>query len=606
MYKKNIPLVILIMLLLAAGMGCDGSVDAVYYIESETIEEKNVGTDKTLDAETDKTLDDNKLPVETGADNLSPEPLEEQTGGASDDDNISEPDPVQTSPSYSESDEKNDEEIDDKINEEGAGDFDVEIDEEDSGDFDEEWTETTNETENSSASQVSLNPESDEKDGDEFEVINPITVGEREWSILVYMCADNNLEASAIEDLYEMEQSSLDVQKSTVLVLLDRSDSYDTSNGNWSGAKLLKLNTGKSESEQKICSEEIDCESLSIKKGKTVVLDMSSGAVLEAGLKFMKEEFPAPHYGLVMWGHGTGWRNEEGQSEETSCFKGYAYDDSSKTYMTLKQLGKALRRAENGKRLDFLGFDTCFGSELEVLYELNDCADYIAGSEGLLLYSGWNYKKLLNYFQQSSQKSADSLCECTVRQFSEQFSSSPRASVCAVKTEYVSELFTSFDSFMAVAARQITNRSVRDDVMGILYSNVNCDTERYCYGTENSDIYLDLSSAVSNLNYFFESKAVSLASYYSSFTASLSKTVLYSWASDRNEMKGAISENKSGIGIYFSTLGSNGMMLTVHPSSYIKNQTTEQINFVTESTGYVPSTVTGGSLLDKLFYTSFK
>lgn len=452
---------------------------------------------------------------------------------------------------------------------------------------------------------ISKDNKADEEDGisdaEYGQILSPI-VKEREWSILIYMGADNNLEASAIEDLNEMEHSLLDTDVTNVLVLLDRSEIYDTSNGNWSGAKLFKLKTGKSENITSIISEEIDCPALAIKKGASVALDMSSSYVLEECISFMKEAYTANHYGLVVWGHGTGWRND---SSDSQLFKGFAYDDSSKTYMTLKQLGNALSRAFDSHKVDFLGFDTCFASELELLYELKNSARYIAGSEGLLLYSGWNYRKLFDYFQSMNKKSADELCYCVVKQFSEQFNNTQRASIAAVDTGYISALFTCFDAFMAMSGSKISNRTIRDNVMGILYSNSNCDTERYCYGTEGSDIYIDLISAASNLSLYFESIGISLSSYYNNLKNVLANAVLYSWASDRSDMRGSFSANKAGIGVYFSTLGSNGMLLTVHPSAYIKNKTSEQISFVAESNGYVPAVSTKNSLLDKLFYTSF-
>ena len=42
-----------------------------------------------------------------------------------------------------------------------------------------------------------------------------------EWTVMVYMCGDNNLEMAAIMDMLEMEQSI--PQGAEVLVLLDRS-----------------------------------------------------------------------------------------------------------------------------------------------------------------------------------------------------------------------------------------------------------------------------------------------------------------------------------------------------------------------------------------------
>ena len=45
-----------------------------------------------------------------------------------------------------------------------------------------------------------------------------------EWTLMVYMCGDNNLETAAIMDMLEMEQSIPEGVE--VLVLLDRSKGY--------------------------------------------------------------------------------------------------------------------------------------------------------------------------------------------------------------------------------------------------------------------------------------------------------------------------------------------------------------------------------------------
>ena len=58
-----------------------------------------------------------------------------------------------------------------------------------------------------------------------------------EWTVLVYVAGDNNLEGAAIDDVNEMEAVRLpsDLQ---VGVLVDRSPGYDTSNGNWTDTRV--------------------------------------------------------------------------------------------------------------------------------------------------------------------------------------------------------------------------------------------------------------------------------------------------------------------------------------------------------------------------------
>ena len=181
----------------------------------------------------------------------------------------------------------------------------------------------------------------------------------RLWSFLVYMSADNNLEASAIEDMLEMESSNLNTGAVSVFVLMDRSPSYDTSDSNWSGTRLFKLTTGRAENSKNLISEEIECSDLNLSPGVSVELDMSSSYVLEGVLNFIMEKYPAENYGLIMWGHGTGWRNENSDAEifsdKAAVYKGFAFDETSGTYMTLKQLREGLERGLGGEKLADFG-----------------------------------------------------------------------------------------------------------------------------------------------------------------------------------------------------------------------------------------------------------
>ena len=66
------------------------------------------------------------------------------------------------------------------------------------------------------------------------------TVQVAEWTILVYMVADNNLESAGIEDLNEMEQVG-STEEVNIVVQMDRHKEYDTSNGDWTGTKRFYI-----------------------------------------------------------------------------------------------------------------------------------------------------------------------------------------------------------------------------------------------------------------------------------------------------------------------------------------------------------------------------
>ncbi len=463
----------------------------------------------------------------------------------------------------------------------------------------------------SSAKEIVIEKEPEEIEEEEIEEIeeveepvSTIPIEEmpeenRLWSFLVYMSADNNLEASAIEDMLEMESSNLNTGAVSVFVLMDRSPSYDTSDSNWSGTRLFKLTTGRAENSKNLISEEIECSDLNLSPGVSVELDMSSSYVLEGVLNFIMEKYPAENYGLIMWGHGTGWRNENSDAEifsdKAAGYKGFAFDETSGTYMTLKQLREGLERGLGGEKLAFLGFDTCFGATFEVMYELKDCCEYAAGAEGLLMSSGWNYKLLFNAFNNSVSYTGEDFGNILLNQFQSWYESSNGASFSLVKMDSMSDFFLAFDQMMLSFADNIQTRTTRDEVMGLIYSNTNSKTEKYTYGSENSDVYIDVNSIAEVLEEAFSTNE-EICTCISEYRKKKDEAIIGSWHSNGTE--GSLS-------IYFSTLKTGSLLSVSHPANYVRGKTVDQIAFVSESQGYVPDVQNNDSFLGKLFYKAF-
>lgn len=466
-----------------------------------------------------------------------------------------------------------------------------EIDLEDEIDLEEEQTD-----------QKDVEPDSDSNDSEviekELEEIDAPDFEEnenREWSILIYMAADNNLEASAIDDICEMEMSKLNTNNVSVLMLLDRSPLYDSSNGNWTSTKMYRLKTGSSGRQRRIISEEIPCNLLGLPTDSNVELDMASDYVLTNAMDFLYKAYPAENYGLIMWGHGTGWRCEE--LEQRSAFnKGFAYDNTSGLYMTLKQLGNSLLDCLQGKRLNFLGFDTCFGGEFEVFYELKSCAEYVVASEGLVSSSGWDYELLFNDFAAKDSKTPVELCHSAIKQFENSYVNKREASIVAVNLNETEKMNERFEVFMKNTVEKL-DKCEKSGKFPNIYSDlikkIGSDCIKFSYGNPGSDVYLDLENLAFTINSFYEEQNLRDFIVENPFMKKNMTFVVDSWSSELNI---------SGVGIYFSTLSEGNIFSAKHPNGYIKGKIVNQINFVNENTWYVPSNDKNGSFLDKLFY----
>ena len=221
----------------------------------------------------------------------------------------------------------------------------------------------------------------------------------RKWTYIVYMAADNELEGNALRAINELEGADWRGQDVSVLVLLDRNPGYDATDGNWSGTRLYEVRYDSEGVNNTIISERLECGILGLSKGSESELDMSSPYVLKGILEYAKDAYEAEQYGLIVWGHGAGWR-------------GIVKDETSGgSTMPVSRLGAAVK--DQGLRI--IAFDTGFAGNIEVMYELKDTAQYGIGSSGASPAEGWAYRKVFQTFL-ASGKGAEDFCSAAERQ----------------------------------------------------------------------------------------------------------------------------------------------------------------------------------------------
>lgn len=168
--------------------------------------------------------------------------------------------------------------------------------------------------------------------------------------------------------------------------------------------------------------------------------------------------YPAEHYALILWNHGTGWKEDdiysryrdaahrairggearaggkgtrlvrralflptvgEIMSIQDDDVRGICYDDTSMDFLDNHKLARALddARAQTGRRLSVLGMDACLMSILEVAYQVRDCADYMVGSQEVEMARGWPYTEILESLVQTPSMSPRELSKVIVEEF---------------------------------------------------------------------------------------------------------------------------------------------------------------------------------------------
>ena len=151
----------------------------------------------------------------------------------------------------------------------------------------------------------------------------------KEWTFMIFMNADNNLDQSAVKDLKEMRAKGGSNEFMDIVVMVDREKgpaaTYYVTGG--------KLELIKDHGE----------------------VDMGDYKVYTNFIKSAIKKYPAKHYCSIIWNHGTGWKAIKAAQ---GMVRGISYDDQSGNHITTAQLGFSLKdiKAALGRKLDLLCF----------------------------------------------------------------------------------------------------------------------------------------------------------------------------------------------------------------------------------------------------------
>ncbi|HEX7034243.1 MAG TPA: clostripain-related cysteine peptidase, partial [Pseudomonadales bacterium] len=202
-----------------------------------------------------------------------------------------------------------------------------------------------------------------------------------EWTIAVYLDADNDLEKFGLIDLNEMELGLTgDVN---VIVLIDRAEGYDDSDGDWTDARVYRI--------------ERDADKTALRSrviARPGEINMGDPAVLETFLTTTLTSFPAKRTALLLWNHGGGWQAH-------AVDHGVPDRPQATDSLTLPQLSSAIRgalRASGRSSLDLVGFDMCLMAQYEVALELHGLTDVLVASQATEPGDGWPYDRVLPEF----------------------------------------------------------------------------------------------------------------------------------------------------------------------------------------------------------------
>ena len=181
------------------------------------------------------------------------------------------------------------------------------------------------------------------------------TIAQR--TVMVYMSGDNNLSSIVAEDLQEMQQGASGIPDDCNLVaFIDRNITSEKP----FIARITK--NAKVDTLYKYTSE----------------FYASDPEKFSEVLQRITELCPAKEYGLVLWGHASGW-----VVEADTIAQKRAYGIDTNRWMNVTQMARALEGLVNQNvmpKLSFIFADCCNMICIENGYELREVTDYLIGS----------------------------------------------------------------------------------------------------------------------------------------------------------------------------------------------------------------------------------
>jgi PKD repeat protein len=201
-----------------------------------------------------------------------------------------------------------------------------------------------------------------------------VTRAVAEWTVLVYMNADCDLEPYLVEDFNEMELAG-STENVNIVVQMDRHPGYDATSGDWSGTRRYRVekDPGMRAMNSRLLED----------LGE---LDMGDKKTLSDFLLWGREKFPARRTLVVLSGHGEGW---PGISQDFT-------DQNDRLSLDELSAGLGDFTRSRGAPIDVLLLDVCYWAMLETDWALRNLTSYIVASEDIDPSAGQRYDAFLD------------------------------------------------------------------------------------------------------------------------------------------------------------------------------------------------------------------
>ncbi len=297
-----------------------------------------------------------------------------------------------------------------------------------------------------------------------------------EWTIMVYMNADNNLETDGINDFLEMAAASYSSGKVNVIVQMDRASGYATTYDNWTTCKRFKIAPGMTPTAAYQISD----------LGE---VDMGSPTTLSNFAVWAIQNYPANRYSLIMWDHGDGWY----KAVEDEAVKGFSNDDSHGSVIGIAngEFASAMTTIKNylGRNLDHIGWDACLMGMWEVLDISRNYANAANVSEETEGAAGWYYTTWLNNLNTTPTMSAIDMGKAIIN------GTSSQSTLSVVDLTQIAALNTAVNT-LATELMAARGAGLGTSISTALTNTLKFSTSYFSYHIDLSDFATKIKAAI--------------------------------------------------------------------------------------------------------------
>jgi hypothetical protein len=265
--------------------------------------------------------------------------------------------------------------------------------------------------------------------------------GVKEWTFLVYLNGHNNLDSFGSLNINQMEQVGSTKDMNVVV--------------QWASASTpstKRLYIKKDNDTNTVTSPVVQ------DMGK---VDMGDWRNVVEFVKWAQANYPAKHYFLDMWDHGSGWHAmtlQNNRSGMPGMFNpmDISWDDDSNNHITTQQLGQALAESAKvlGQKVDLYASDACLMAMAEVANEMSDSVSIFAGSEEVEPGAGWPYDAVLKRWAANPKASASDVAKILSEEYVKSYQGGENGNSKATFSAFdMSKLGALTDSISALGAK---------------------------------------------------------------------------------------------------------------------------------------------------------